>query len=1107
MPRFWTQMVDSLPREMKSLVWRVPLVVAVVLLAFFVFVPYTNTPFATRVVRDVYDGEKIDLDAREVVSTNITNRLVWFTSPFHYETEREISVKDLKPKGGRPYKERTLEILSSGLNLGLDLRGGTELLYRILQDDESKQAASAEEIKLVIQKRIDAYGLREPRIQAQGTNRILVQLPGQASAALESVKSIIQNIGHLEFRVVADPKSQPYEDWEKSGRAKDPPGYTTYTIRSLQDDRYVERKVLVSNSVEMTGENISGTRVIPAGTGNTLRPSVGLSFTPVGEQQFARVTGENIGQQLAIILNTRRDGDDNIIVPGLCYSAPTIKTRIFGDAVIEGDFSPEECKGLRTVLMAGSLPAPLELEHENTVGPSLGPALIAKGVNAIAIGFVAVVFFMAAYYWFAGIVANFALFLNVLIIVSVMILFDATLTLPGIAGLLLTVGMSVDANVLIFERIREELGTAGDKPLRLAIRDGYGRAFWTIFDANLTTLFTAIILYWRGTGAIKGFAIVLTIGILASMFTALVCTRVVFDVLTWRRWLTRLPMAQLIKKPSIAFMNLRNRALIGSIVVIVLGMAVFISRGSDNWDIDFRGGTMLHLVFRDEIDADEIRTKLQKHGEEFERVEVQSLAAAAGEGATAFVGRRATEFVVRFPTLSEATVHNIVVSPVAGPGTLPIATTLHNPMKPADIEQALKAAKVFGYTLTPTGAADAAGKHATFQITAPVIEAAKAQSELEKALLAYKPANQKSAFSVFTPGEPKINYRATAEVEIDRLVPIADILTQLQAAGAYWQVEAKDGQPTDGKTKSFRIRSSVGSVAEARSRIEKAFATQSLAAIVSELFKGELAPEGIETIAAKDGKTTLGLNFTREVPNATLQAKLTDWRIDATIDTPADAAPHRVQLQLPAAKVDDLAARLRSDPTNFPLSSPIPRVAKVGPAVAFEMLIWAAVAIAAASVIIIAYVWLRFERFKYGIAAVAALIHDVLVTMGLLAVLGRSFNLALVAALLTIIGYSINDTIVVFDRIRENLRRERKRDVDASIIDLSINQVLSRTLITSITTLLAVLSLFLFAGGVIQDFALALLIGVFVGTYSSIFIASPLLIIHQEQIEKRLKRS
>jgi preprotein translocase SecF subunit len=182
-------------------------------------------------------------------------------------------------------------------------------------------------------------------------------------------------------------------------------------------------------------------------------------------------------------------------------------------------------------------------------------------------------------------------------------------------------------------------------------------------------------------------------------------------------------------------------------------------------------------------------------------------------------------------------------------------------------------------------------------------------------------------------------------------------------------------------------------------------------------------------------------------------------------------------------------------------------VAKVGPAVARELLFWAVAGVFASWLSIIAYVWLRFERIKYGVAGVVALVHDVLLTMGFLAVLGRKFNLPIIAAILTIIGYSINDTIVVFDRIRENLRKERRRDVDAAMIDLSVNQTLSRTILTSLTTLLAVLALFLFAGGVIQDFAIALLFGITVGTYSSIFIASPILILHQEQIEKRFGRS
>lgn len=180
MPKFWTNLVDSLPRESKSLTWRAPLVLVVLILSFLVFLPFRDTPYAIRVVHDTYDERgRVEPEARQVLSTRVTNWLVWFTSPFHYEMEREVSVKKLEPVGGREVRERTLEILSRGLNLGLDLRGGTELLYHILHDPKATGGATAEEIKAVVQRRIDAYGLREVRIQAQGAERLLVQLPAR----------------------------------------------------------------------------------------------------------------------------------------------------------------------------------------------------------------------------------------------------------------------------------------------------------------------------------------------------------------------------------------------------------------------------------------------------------------------------------------------------------------------------------------------------------------------------------------------------------------------------------------------------------------------------------------------------------------------------------------------------------------------------------------------------------------------------------------------------------------------------------------------------------------------------------------------------------------
>ena len=1311
MPRFWTRLVDSLPRDSKNLTWRVPLVLGTVLLSVLIFFPYRDTPYRIRVVKDTYKRKRIDPDARQhlpygsylgpsdvldwaafagtvkeaagsedwsaakriagllppelrgklqalgegkapgqelrkdilgvlngalkkpgfhteqafrgvavpdeaaallarddkdrsELETQRMNRLlleaaypklvaespvsrmtswwVWLTSFFHYEVERELLAKDLPPEGGRRVQERTLEVRSRGLNLGLDLRGGSELLYRIQIDDETKKSVTAQEIKGVIQRRIDASGLTEPRIQVQGTDRLLIQLPGQEAEQLEQIKSVIQNIGHLEFRLVAE--GGPVETWTRTRKA--PAGYHEYELLSLKEGQedFSRERILIGDRAEMTGKYISGTYVSTAGT--SLRPTIVLRFTALGEQKFGSVTQANIKRRLAIVLNTVRKGDGTLTKPGRCYSAPEIRGAIFGNAEISGSFDLAEARNLRTVLMAGSLPAPLQLESENTVGASLGPALIGKGVRAIVIGLLGVLVFMAAYYWLAGGIANFALFLNILIIVSIMILFGATLTLPGIAGLLLTVGMSVDANVLIFERIREERSGPTDKLLRLAIRDGYDRAFWTIFDANLTTLFTALILNWLGTGAIKGFAIVLIVGILTSMFTALVVTRVVFDVLTWRRWLRRLPMLQLIRSPQIAFMRLRNRFLAASVVLVVGGMTLFGMRGENNWDIDFRGGQLIHLVFQRPMDADDVARRLRDAGPQFADVEVQPIVAAAEEGGAFLAGRTAREFTIRFPTLSDVVVPPITPRAITSPGTATATFTLHEPRTKEALDKALQEAKLFDYTLTPVteGEAPADAKHATWSASAPLVDLDKIEKELTEALATLRPAGKNTAFATFERGAVTYNYRMHVEkVTIGRTVPLDAIAQALEADGGHWKVVGTSTEAPPGHFTEFTIDSGLENRILCRSRIEDAFAAHSVAAEVLAVFEADLAPEGIEhlsatlavnltrpvpptTLAAKlkdwglaeakvtpekvgedgaerfvltlpggrrvddlakhvtdDSETfplsepidaeaatvTVAMNLTRPVPPATLAARLKDWGLAEAKVTPervGERGAARFVLALPKGRVEELTKRITADTETFPLSDPMPRVAKVGPAVAMQMLVWAVLAIAAASVIIIAYVWLRFERFKYGIAAVAALLHDVLITIGLLALFGRQVNMPIVAALLTIIGYSINDTIVVFDRMRENLRKARKRDVDADIIDASINQVLSRTVITSLTTLFAVLSLFLFAGGVIQDFALTLLIGVVVGTYSSIFIASPILILHQEKIEKRRRR-
>jgi protein-export membrane protein SecD len=288
-----------------------------------------------------------------------------------------------------------------------------------------------------------------------------------------------------------------------------------------------QRIYLVSRKASLTGKYVS-TAIVRFGQDPAYpsAPGVSLDFNRLGRSLFAKVTGENVDRRLAIVL------DDNV------HSAPNIREKIKGGAAITGSFTSDQAKDLAIVLEAGALPAPLQVAEERTVGPSLGQDSIHKGVRSALAGGIAVLVFMAIYYSLAGVVADIAVLLNVLILIAAMAALRGTLTLPGFAGIILTVGMAVDANVLIYERIREELRTG--KTVRRAIKDGYARAFITIFDSNLTTLIAAGILYQFGTGPIKGFAITLSIGLVASMFTSIVVTRVIFDMWTGLRNVTKL---------------------------------------------------------------------------------------------------------------------------------------------------------------------------------------------------------------------------------------------------------------------------------------------------------------------------------------------------------------------------------------------------------------------------------------------------------------------------------------------------------------------------------------------------------------------------------------
>ncbi len=710
--------------------------------------------------------------------------------------------------------------------LGLDLQGGTQFL---LEMDMSRAQTNAgvmmnadfiaEQAVEVLRRRVDRFGVSEPVIAPAGGGRILVQLPGLSESDKLQAKAQIQKAAFLEFRMV-----HPDSEGQLS-RGVVPPGYVRLyeMVPSGTPGQRVPQAILVKRASE---RGLSGKHVEGAGVGHdpaTGSPYVSFSLRPDGAQLFGEITQAAIGERLAIILD------------GEVVSAPRINGAILGgNGQITGSFTDKEAFELATSL-ENPLAAPLEVKEERGVDPSLGADAIASGKMATLLGVGGVAVFMVVYYLTAGLIANVALFLNILIMLGVMCSLDVTFTLPGIAGIVLTIGMAVDANVLIYERMREEL--AAGKSVRGAVSSGYDKAFGTIFDSNLTTLISSVLLIIMGTGPIKGFGVALTVGLCVSMFTALVVTRLIFDFLLAKDIIKSLPMLHIIKGTNIRFLNFAKPAFIASwlLIVVGIGYGVFV-RGHNMLGIEFAGGDELQMRFSQRVETEKVRETLSKGGIGETRIQYQT----EGAGST---------------------------------------------------------------------------KRDYLSITAAKDAGLKAEEVLKKAF-------------------PESNFE--------------------------------------------RVR--------------------------------------MDSVGATIGK----------------------------------------------------------------------EIQKSGVIAAFLSLFG-----------ILVYVAFRYE-FSFAVAAVVAVLHDVLMTIGWYCLTGtvgegRQFNATFVAALLTIIGFSINDTIVIFDRIREDLKMGAAGSFN-QIIDRALNQTLSRTIITSGTVFLATISLYVFGGGAINDFAFTFLVGIITGTYSSIYIASALVV-------------
>lgn len=798
------------------------------------------------------------------------------------------------------------------IRLGLDLQGGVSFTVQIDEaklredlrlgdeklDDEALEAKVSsimlnadDRVLEVMRNRIDALGTSEPLIMVGKDHRIIIQIPGTNEWEFSAAEDSIKSAAFLEFRLVHKNNQQLVDKLFTEGRK--PRGYEiaadgsrnfyqrTAAFRELaKDPNYVrelgtfhapdplyefmleERRLkngqtvyephYVLRKAEMTGDKVSRAAIERDPMTGEMR--VGLEFSSVGKTEFARITARyaprgagnvnsDVGRQLAIVL-------DNTL-----YSAPVIREAIpNGRATISGAFTARDAAILRNTLNAGALPAPVKIIEKRMVGPTLGSDAIRGGVGAAVIGTIAVMVFMLLYYMYCGLIGNVALISNFILLPAGMIVAGGilsvfvrdtgistsmiqlpVLTLPGIAGIVLSVGMAVDANVLIYERIREEFQLG--KSARAAVAAGYDRAFLAIFDSNITTLLTGVILFAFGSGPIRGFAVTLSAGLIISMYTALVVTRMVFDATVPDGRIKPYRMLQAVKNPAFDFVRRGKAAMFASLAVIVLLLGVFGVRVARDHNavlgVDFTGGAAVTFSYEERADIGELRSALNAGG----------------------IGDAAVQY----------------------------------------------------------------------------------QSSLE--------------------GGEKVLEVKSSHTEIDG-VAVAKL--------------AQDALDNAMPEKKFKMI-------------------------------------GDETVGPAVGR---------------------DLRNDAII-----------------ASI----------------------IAFIG---------------------MVIYVSVRFQ-FGFALGGVVALIHDVLITFGIITALGFQVSLTTVAALLTIIGYSINDTIVIFDRIREDLRADQRTSFP-ELVNNAINKTLSRTLLTTFTTMLAVGSLLVFGGGSIRDFAMTMMIGMVFGTYSSLFIATPL---------------
>jgi SecD/SecF fusion protein len=1037
------------------------------------------------------------------------------------------------------------------IKLGPDLSGGITLIYEV-QDPDAGQAAAPDDeqakaddggadadgegqadskngadkaggnpnayagednmaklIRALIE-RVDPAGTKEVSIKRFGEGQIEIIIPKAEKSELEAIERRIYTAGVLEFRITASPTFGKHLSYIKEAE-KLPPGQNIVRVGGREVARWVaydERQFGTAEQAEsmglvtrMSGGTPQALVMTDDGlkvTGDDLRssaadvdqfggPAVSFSFKQQGAFKFRQLTSAHqpnpSGEKyhLGILLDNR------------LLSAPELNAVISDRGIIEGLENEEEVEFLVGILNAGSLPASLNKVpiSRAQISPTLGQLTIERGQRALAVSLVLVALFMVFYYKKAGFISWLGLAANMLLILGCMVLIKAAFTLPGLAGLVLTIGMSVDANVLIYERIREELkrGTA----LRMAIRNGFNRASITILDSNVTNLITAAVIYKIAPDSVKGFGVTLFLGIVMSVYTAVFLTRIVFDIAERRGWLRDMSMREFVGETHVDFLGWSRVAVAASLLVIGIGLAATYMRGRDMLDIDFTGGSSVTIVLKDDqkmtfAEVDEALRNTELGDENLSLVSV-------GDTETRYTVTTINDDVEEVErVLTEAFGDKLE--------TYQVKVDQLKPIPPAG--EAVGAAEVWRSLNGGLPLFSPVSYLALLQ-DAPATEAAEQPAATEDAVAPTEPAEPTDAAPAEaeamppasgedTPDQATANNDAAASAPANEEPPASDPAAPAEQPAA-----------TEGTVEPSSPNNSEA-LGDASASTDAISGSDPYAGGTSARINFSVGSEsGQESGVSHDTLEQLLTDALQEAGHTQVAFSLSNPEYQEGSASMRTFQDWEVKIALPeteARKVFDVLTATTNEQPVFPLSN------KIGGRVAGRMASDAIAAIILCLIGIIAYVWFRFHGVIYGIAAVVALIHDVLVTLGFVALSSYfvdaaepvasallidkfQINLVLVAAFLTIIGYSLNDTIVIFDRIREVKGKSPRLTRD--MINLAVNQTLARTILTSFTTLMSTIVLYIFGGEGIHAFAYALLVGFIAGCYSTIYIANPVL--------------